>query len=113
MGVCLISRQCNLLTIEQDRTGRLLKYEPSTQQTTVLAQNVYYPNGVAVAKDSTFLLVSLTSKSRYFEQLHKCAMYSKILDEEKSKQAGLAQQNGFWPSIFVHDDDSGERHTNA
>ncbi len=99
MGVCLISRQCNLLTFEQDRTGRLLKYEPSTQQTTVLAQNVYYPNGVAVAKDSTFLLVSLTSKSRYFEQLHKCALYTtKILDEEKSKHAGLAQQNGFWPS---------------
>ncbi|CAK9235301.1 unnamed protein product [Sphagnum troendelagicum] len=57
-------RQCNLLIFEQERTGRLLKYEPSTQQTTVLAKDLYYPNGVAVAKDSTFLLVSLTSKSR-------------------------------------------------
>jgi sugar lactone lactonase YvrE len=57
------------LTFEQERTGRLLKYEPSTQQTTVLAKDLYYPNGVAVAKDSTFLLVSLTSKSRFIQLL--------------------------------------------
>jgi hypothetical protein len=26
-----------------------------------------------------------------------------ILNEEKAKHAGLAQQNGFWPSIFAQD----------
>lgn len=59
-------RQCHLVTIEQDRSGRVLRYDPQTQQTTVIARDVFYPNGVAVSQDSSFLLLSYTSKSRYY-----------------------------------------------
>lgn len=58
-------RQCNLVTFEQDRSGRVLKYDPETRQTTVLARDLFYPNGIAVAQDSSFLLLSFTSKTRY------------------------------------------------
>ena len=37
------------------RTGRLLKYDPSVDEVTVLARNLYFPNGIAVDKDETFL----------------------------------------------------------
>ena len=59
-------RQCNLVTFEQDKSGRLLKYDPQTQQTTVIARDLFYPNGIAVSQDSSFLLFSYTSKSRYY-----------------------------------------------
>ncbi|KAG0627086.1 hypothetical protein M758_2G172600 [Ceratodon purpureus] len=57
-------KQCNLVTFEQDKSGRLLKYDPQTQQTTVIARDLFYPNGIAVSQDSSFLLFSYTSKSR-------------------------------------------------
>lgn len=57
-------RQCNLVTFEQDRSGRMMKYDPNTQKTTVLARDLFYPNGIAVSLDSSFLLMSFTSKTR-------------------------------------------------
>jgi hypothetical protein len=35
------------------------------------------------------------------------------LDEEKSKHASLAQQNGFWPGIFAHFAEAGKKHSQA
>jgi hypothetical protein len=35
------------------------------------------------------------------------------LDEEKSKYAYLAQQNGFRPCIFAHDAEADRRHCKA
>lgn len=66
------TRQCNFVTFEQDRSGRLLKYEPGTQQTTVLARGLYYPNGIAISQDNTFLLLSLTSKVRCRLNIPSC-----------------------------------------
>jgi hypothetical protein len=41
-------------------TGRLLCYNPSTNQVTVLACNLYFPNGVAVNKQETMLFFAET-----------------------------------------------------
>ncbi|XP_058732907.1 protein STRICTOSIDINE SYNTHASE-LIKE 12-like [Vicia villosa] len=41
-----------------DNSGSLLKYDPSTNQTTVLLSNLEVPSGVAVSRDGSFLLVS-------------------------------------------------------
>ncbi|KAK2357671.1 protein STRICTOSIDINE SYNTHASE-LIKE [Trifolium repens] len=41
-----------------DNSGSLLKYDPSTNQTTVLLSNLAVPSGVAVSKDGSFVLVS-------------------------------------------------------
>jgi len=35
------------------------------------------------------------------------------LDEEESKHAGLAHQNGFWPGIFAQDAGADNRHSKA
>nr|KYP52783.1 Strictosidine synthase [Cajanus cajan] len=41
-----------------DRTGRLLKYVPSTQSVHVLLKGLAFPNGVALSNDNSFLLVA-------------------------------------------------------
>ncbi|KAL3511167.1 hypothetical protein ACH5RR_030568 [Cinchona calisaya] len=41
-----------------DTSGRLLKYDPKTGQRTVVLRGLSGPNGVAVSKDGTFVLIS-------------------------------------------------------
>lgn len=41
-----------------DTSGRLLKYDPRTKQRTVVLTGLSGPNGVAVGKDGSFVLVS-------------------------------------------------------
>lgn len=42
------------------RTGRLLQYDPATDEVTILARNLFFANGVAVDKDETYLVQSQT-----------------------------------------------------
>ena len=44
--------------ISGDRTGRLMKYEPRTKEVNVLLKGLAFPNGVAVSKDNSFLLLA-------------------------------------------------------
>ncbi|GAU19003.1 hypothetical protein TSUD_193410 [Trifolium subterraneum] len=46
------------LVNSDDNSGSLLKYDPSTNQTTVLLRNLSVPSGVAVSRDGSFVLVS-------------------------------------------------------
>ncbi|BAS98682.1 Os06g0623700 [Oryza sativa Japonica Group] len=48
------------VTATKDSTGRLMKYDPRTNQVTVLQSNITYPNGVAMSADRTHLIVALT-----------------------------------------------------
>ncbi|XP_058115058.1 protein STRICTOSIDINE SYNTHASE-LIKE 10-like isoform X1 [Magnolia sinica] len=57
-------RDNTLVTISSDQTGRLLKYDPWSKKVTVLLKGLVYPNGVAITKDSTFLLIEGTSTQR-------------------------------------------------
>ena len=43
--------------LQGEATGRLLRYDPATRRTTLIADNLYFPNGVAVAEDASFVLV--------------------------------------------------------
>lgn len=45
-------------------TGRLLCYDPSTDATTVLADGLWYANGVALAADESFVAVVETCSMR-------------------------------------------------
>jgi sugar lactone lactonase YvrE len=40
-----------------ERTGRVLKYDPSTNKTTVLLDNLAMPAGLALSSDASFLIV--------------------------------------------------------
>lgn len=44
--------------------GRLLSYDPATKATRVLAEGLYFANGVALAKDESFVVVNETYRFR-------------------------------------------------
>ncbi|XP_027347254.1 protein STRICTOSIDINE SYNTHASE-LIKE 10-like [Abrus precatorius] len=46
------------IILSGDRTGRLLKYVPSTKNVHVLLKGLAFPNGVALSKDNSFLLLA-------------------------------------------------------
>ncbi|XP_004298328.1 PREDICTED: protein STRICTOSIDINE SYNTHASE-LIKE 10-like [Fragaria vesca subsp. vesca] len=46
-----------LSIISADRTGRLMQYDPRTKKATVLLKGLAFPDGVALSKDKSFLLL--------------------------------------------------------
>nr|AFK33536.1 unknown [Medicago truncatula] len=56
--------QYTLLLVSGDKTGRLMKYDKSTKEVKVLLRGLAFPNGVALSKDGSFLLVAETSNCR-------------------------------------------------
>ncbi|GMY24137.1 protein STRICTOSIDINE SYNTHASE-LIKE 3 [Fagus crenata] len=44
------------LVFSAEDTGRVLKYNPSTKETTVLVRNIQFPNGVSLSKDGSFFV---------------------------------------------------------
>ncbi|KAK4780134.1 hypothetical protein SAY87_016240 [Trapa incisa] len=44
------------LVFSGDGSGRLLKYNPTTKETTVLEKNLQFPNGVSLSKDGSFFV---------------------------------------------------------
>ncbi|XVE74454.1 hypothetical protein DITRI_Ditri12bG0018600 [Diplodiscus trichospermus] len=61
----IFQRRYVLLSIVTfDRSGRLLKYDPRTKEVAVMYKGLAFPNGVALSKDNSFLLVSESTKMR-------------------------------------------------
>ncbi|PUZ60045.1 hypothetical protein GQ55_4G091900 [Panicum hallii var. hallii] len=52
--------QHQMVTATGDSTGRIMRYDPRTNQVTVLQSGVTYPNGIAISADRTHLVVALT-----------------------------------------------------
>ena len=50
--------------LEAKPYGRILIYDPATKSTSILKDNLYFANGVALAPDESFLLVGETSRYR-------------------------------------------------
>ncbi|KAK7850286.1 protein STRICTOSIDINE SYNTHASE-LIKE 3 [Quercus suber] len=44
------------LVFSAEDTGRVLKYNPTTKETTVLVRNIQFPNGVSLSKDGSFFV---------------------------------------------------------
>ncbi|CAI8613878.1 unnamed protein product [Vicia faba] len=57
-------RQFMVILLTGDKTGRLMKYDKSTKEVKVLLRDLAFPNGVALSKDGSFLLVAETSTHR-------------------------------------------------
>ncbi|CAN1159218.1 Protein STRICTOSIDINE SYNTHASE-LIKE 10 [Linum perenne] len=57
-------RNSTLAVNSNDTTGRLMMYNASTGQVTVLLRNLGYPGGLALSNDGTFLLVVETSLNK-------------------------------------------------
>jgi len=54
----IFCRDFRTLVESGDHSGSLLRYDPSTNQTTVLLSNLAVPTGVAISRDGSFALVS-------------------------------------------------------
>lgn len=52
------------LVFTSEPSGRLLKYNSVTKETTVLLRNLQFPNGVSISKDGTFLVFCEGSHGR-------------------------------------------------
>ncbi|KAE8711395.1 Protein STRICTOSIDINE SYNTHASE-LIKE 3 [Hibiscus syriacus] len=50
-------RNFMLLIFSCENSGRLIKYNPHTKETTILMTNLQFPNGVSLSKDGSFLVV--------------------------------------------------------
>ncbi|KAE8733092.1 Protein STRICTOSIDINE SYNTHASE-LIKE 3 [Hibiscus syriacus] len=50
-------RNFMLLIFSCENSGRLMKHNPHTKETTVLMKNLQFPNGVSLSKDGSFLVV--------------------------------------------------------
>ena len=46
------------------KSGRLLRYKPETDEVDILADGIWFANGVAMDKDETFVMVTETSLAR-------------------------------------------------
>ncbi|KAG5240314.1 protein STRICTOSIDINE SYNTHASE [Salix suchowensis] len=51
-------REYLLAILNADKTGRLMKYDPNSKKVTVLLKGLAFPNGVALSKDNSFILVA-------------------------------------------------------
>ncbi|KAG5555923.1 hypothetical protein RHGRI_006539 [Rhododendron griersonianum] len=69
--------------VSGDRTGRLMKYNPQSKETTVL-QNLTFPNGVSLSKDGDFILVADTTNCRilklWLEPSSKSGMVEALIE---------------------------------
>lgn len=57
-------RQFLLAALSGDDSGRLLRYDASTKEVTVLSRDIQFPNGLAISKDGSFLVVAETTTCR-------------------------------------------------
>lgn len=64
MQTYTICREYFLAIIGGDKTGRLLKYDPHMKKVTVLQKELAFPNGVALSKDNSFVVVAETGMMR-------------------------------------------------
>ncbi|KAF6169952.1 hypothetical protein GIB67_034344 [Kingdonia uniflora] len=91
------------LVFSGDDSGRLLKYNPITKETTVLVRNLQFPNGVSMSKDKSFFVFcegSLGRLRRYWLKGEKAgtsevfAMLPGFPDNVRTNERGE-----FWVAI--------------
>ncbi|WP_152396615.1 SMP-30/gluconolactonase/LRE family protein [Paenibacillus guangzhouensis] len=86
--------------------GRLLKYDPKTNQTTVLLDNLYFANGVALSADEDFVLVAESyhyQLTRYWLKGPKKGTSDIFADNIAGFPDNITrdEQGQFWVGIFT------------
>ncbi|XP_027102931.2 protein STRICTOSIDINE SYNTHASE-LIKE 2 [Coffea arabica] len=86
-----------------DKSGRLLKFDPKTNQATVLLNNLMLPNGVALSKNGDFLLVAETTNSRILKyclepsKAGTVEIFAKLLGRPNNIKRN--QKGEFWVAV--------------
>jgi sugar lactone lactonase YvrE len=86
--------------------GRLLRYDPTTKQTEVLLDGLYFANGVALSEHEDFVLVNETSVSRvtrYWLTGDKAGKSDVFIDALPGYPDGISRGSGgrFWLAMFT------------
>jgi sugar lactone lactonase YvrE len=91
------------IIMNADATGRLLKYDAGTKLVTVLKADLPYPNGVALSRDGTQVVVAHTvpcQAFRYWLKGSKAGQYELFADlpgyPDNVRRDG---QGGFWVAL--------------
>jgi sugar lactone lactonase YvrE len=90
--------------MEHQPNGRLLAYEPATQTTRLLMDDLYFANGVAVSPDQQFVLVVETGKyrvQRYWLEGEKAGTSETLIENLPGFPDGISTgTNGiFWIAL--------------
>ncbi|XP_027157916.1 protein STRICTOSIDINE SYNTHASE-LIKE 10-like [Coffea eugenioides] len=103
-----------LVILTGDNSGRLLKFDPKTNQVTVLLKNLMFPNGVVLSKNNDFLPVAETTNCRvlkYWLEPSKAGtveIFAKLPgrpDNIKRNQNGeFGWQLFHWRTCLIHSD---------
>jgi sugar lactone lactonase YvrE len=86
--------------------GRLLQYDPRSKATTVLLKDLYFANGVALAADESFVVVSETYRfrlTRYWLRGPKAGTSEVFAADLPGFPDGVAQsgRGTFWVAMFT------------
>lgn len=92
--------------IEHGGHGRLLKYDAQSQQTTVLLDNLEFANGVALAADESFVLVTETGNYdiiRYWLKGEKAGTHEVFFSNLPGIPDGISsnREGVFWVALFA------------
>jgi sugar lactone lactonase YvrE len=86
--------------------GRLLRYDPVSKATKVLAQGLYFANGVALAKDESFVVINETYRfrlARHWLRGPKAGTTEPFGTELPGFPDGVSQsgRGTFWVAMFT------------
>lgn len=91
--------------LESRPNGRFLMYDPQTKKTTVLIKYMYFPNGVALSEEETFVLVNETYRYRiwkYWLQGEKKGNLEIFYDNLPGFPDNIrTTKKGFWLCLFT------------
>ena len=84
--------------------GRLFAYDPRTRETDLLADGLFFANGIAVSPDQTFVLVVETASyriKRYWIRGPKKGSIDTFIENLPGFPDGVSsnEKNGFWVAI--------------
>ncbi len=93
--------------------GRLLQYDPRSKATTVLLKDLYFANGVALAGDERFVVVSETYRfrlTRYWLRGPKAGSSEVFAADLPGFPDGVAQsgRGTFWVAMFTVRNSAGD-----
>ncbi|KAL2320688.1 hypothetical protein Fmac_029657 [Flemingia macrophylla] len=92
------------LILSKDKTGKLMRYEPQSEQVSILVNNLSFANGVALSKDGDYILIVETTTCRvlrYWLETPKAGTLEVFADlpgfPDNIKRS---PRGGFWVGIY-------------
>ncbi|KAK2077154.1 hypothetical protein QBZ16_004788 [Prototheca wickerhamii] len=98
-------RSSILTMLQGTPSGRLLRWRAATGETEVLATGLWFPNGVALAADASFLMLAETTSGKmlkYHIEGPRAGQLEVLIDSLPGYPDGvsLAPDGNFWAAVF-------------